>query len=156
MSRLGVLLGGPPLSLVDMLLSQLKGVQEHDVPLVVCPSQEGGGSFVFLEMWVVPFRSLYSPFLGCFGFFLCVFLQWLAGFSSLSGYISPERKGLVRCRTHITQGDDEKKESPAPLHLNGLAQSPKFLRYKNYCRDVAWIPTLLLKKESSKMPQKLL
>jgi hypothetical protein len=29
-----------------------------------------GGSFVFLDVWVLPFYSLYSPFFGCFGLFL--------------------------------------------------------------------------------------
>ncbi len=28
-----------------------------------------GGSFVFLDVWVLPFCSLYSPFFGCFGLF---------------------------------------------------------------------------------------
>jgi hypothetical protein len=32
----------------------------------------GGGSFVFLDVWVLPFCSLFPPtfFLGCFGLFM--------------------------------------------------------------------------------------
>jgi len=36
LSRLGVFLGGSPLSLFDILLT-IRGVQELEVPLVVCP-----------------------------------------------------------------------------------------------------------------------
>jgi len=61
-------------------------------------------------MWVLPFRSLYSPFF--LGALVC--FSMVARVSSLSGYISPNKKeGLVRSRTYITQGVDERKEAPS-------------------------------------------
>jgi hypothetical protein len=115
LSRLGVLLGGPPLSLVDMLLSQLKGVQEHDVPLVVCPSQEGGGSFVFLEMWVVPFRSLYSPFLGCFGFFFVFFCNGWQGFHHFLAIFPQKEKDWYDIEHTSLKGMTKRKKAQPPF-----------------------------------------
>jgi len=62
--RLGVLSGGPPLSLFDMLLETARGggrggVQQLDVPLVVHPI---GWFFCLLGCGVLPFCSFYSPF----------------------------------------------------------------------------------------------
>jgi hypothetical protein len=64
-------------------------------------------------MWVIPFHSLYSPiFLGVLWFIY--FSKWLAGFHHFLAIFHQKEKGLVRCRTYITQGDDEKKEKPLP------------------------------------------
>ncbi len=70
LSRLGILSGGPPLSLFDMLFAT-EGVQELDVPLVVCPlwwfiCLVGHGSFSFC--------SLFCPFGGA------LVNLWSAGF----------------------------------------------------------------------------
>jgi len=57
LSRLGILSGGPSLSLFDMLLAT-EWVQEFDVPLVVCPlwwfiCLLGHGSFHFVPCFAL-------------------------------------------------------------------------------------------------------
>ncbi len=64
LSRLGLLAGGPPLSLFDMLLATGGGVRELDVPLWFALL---GGSFVFLDMGP-SILFLVFPFFGWQGF----------------------------------------------------------------------------------------
>ncbi len=63
-----------PLSLFDMLLMTGGGFGNLMVPLWLALL---GGLFVFWEVWVLPFCSLFSPFF-CLG--ALVNLLWLAGF----------------------------------------------------------------------------
>ncbi len=65
-SKLALLSGGPPFSLFDMLLAIRGG---SGTSCSIC----GSPSYVVLSSswtWILPFCSLYSPFLGCFGSFL--------------------------------------------------------------------------------------
>ncbi len=70
-SRLGVLLGGPPLSLFDMLLATRRGFENLMFPLW---STKLGGSFVFLDA-CPSILFLGFPLLWVFWFIL-----WLVGF----------------------------------------------------------------------------
>ncbi len=108
-----------------------------------------GGSFVFSEMWVVPFCSLYFSFLGCFGVFFFFLWNGWQGFHDFLAIFPQKEKDWYDVE-HTSLKGMMKRKKESLLHLNGLGQSPKFLRYIELLSGCCLDSDTVVKKESSK------
>ncbi len=115
LSRLGVLLGGPPLSLVDMLLSQLKGVQELDVPLVWSTLPTRVGSVVFLDVVPSILFLVFTLFWVLWVLFCFVFCNGWQGFHHFLAIFHQKEKDWYDVEHTSLKGMTKRKKAQPPF-----------------------------------------